>query len=130
MEKKDKSNATNSSVKHGENRSDSRYQQRETEDVDGRGKHPHSQANLKPYPKGVSGNPEGRKGAFEVLTEALNELGDEMTYRRDWDNIMEEWVENGTNREKVLETIWIKAKDGDMRFIELLAKLGCLTPSE
>jgi len=127
---KDKTNATNIPVKHGDNRSDSHYEQKETEDVDGRGKHPNSQANLKPYPKGVSGNPEGRKGAFEVLTDALNGLGDEMTYVRDYD---EEWgalKENGTNREKVLETIWSKAKDGNLKFIEILAKLGCLTPSE
>ena len=116
--------------KHGDNRSDSHYEQRKTEDVDGRGKHPNSQANLKPYPKGVSGNPEGRKGAFEVLTDALNRLGDEMTYVRDYDEEWDALKENGTNREKVLETIWIKAKDGDMRFIEILAKLGCLTPSE
>ena len=128
MENKDKSNATNSPVKQRENRSDSHYQQREIEDVDGRGKHPNSQANLKPYPKGVSGNPEGRKGAFEVLTEALNELGDEMTYAKDYDSLDWATIENGTNREKVLETIWNKAKDGDLKFIEILAKLGCLTP--
>ena len=123
---KDKTNATNIPVKQDENRSKFHYEERKTEDVDGRGKHPNSQANLKPFPKGVSGNPEGRQGAFTELYQALNELGDKMNYKRDWDNIMEEWVENGTNREHVLETIWNKAKDGDMKFIELLAKLGCL----
>jgi hypothetical protein len=130
MENKDKSNATNSPVKQRENRSDSHYQQREIEDVDGRGKHPNSQANLKPYPKGVSGNPEGRKGAYEVLTDALNELGDEMTYTKDYDSLDWATIEDGTNREKVLETIWSKAKGGDLKFIEILAKLGCLTPPE
>ena len=127
---KDKTNATNIPVKHGENRSESHYEQRKTEDVDGRGKHPNSQANLKPYPKGVSGNPEGRKGAYAELYDALNKLGDEMTYAKDYDSLDWATIEDGTNREKVLETIWIKAKDGDMRFIELLAKIGCLTPSE
>ena len=127
---KDKTNATNIPVKQDENRSKFHYEERKTEDVDGRGKHPNSQANLKPFPKGISGNPEGRQGAFTELYEALNELGDKMNYKSNWDNIMEEWVENGTNREHVLETIWNKAKDGDMKFIELLAKLGCLTPKK
>ena len=127
---KDKTNATNIPVKQEENRSDFHYEQRKTEDVDGRGKHPNSQANLKQFPKGISGNPEGRQGAFSELYQVLDELGDKMNYKRDWDSIMEEWVENGTNREHVLETIWNKAKDGDMKFIELLAKLGCLTPKK
>ena len=125
---KDKNDAGVIPVKHGANRSASHYEQRGTEDVDGRGKHPNSQANLKPYPKGVSGNPEGRKGAYEVLTDALNELGDEMTYTKDYDSLDWATIEDGTNREKVLETIWNKAKDGDLKFIEILAKLGCLTP--
>ena len=127
---KDKTNATNIPVKQDENRSDFHYEQRKTEVVDGRGKHPNSQANLKPFPKGVSGNPEGRQGAFTELYQALNELGDKMNYKRDWDNIMEEWVENGTNRQHVLETIWNKTKDGDMKFIELLTKLECLKPNQ
>ena len=130
MENKDKNDAGVIPVKHGENRSDSHYEQRETEDVDGRGKHPNSQANLKPYPKGVSGNPEGRKGAYAELYDALNKLGDEMTYAKDYDSLDWATIEDGTNREKVLETIWNKAKDGDLKFIEILAKLGCLTPPQ
>ena len=125
---KDKSSGELIPVKHEENRTDFHYKERKAEDVDGRGKHPNSQANLKPFPKGVSGNPEGRQGAFVELYEALNKLGDKMNYKRDWDSVLDEFIEDGTNRENVLETIWNKAKDGDMKFIELLAKLGCLTP--
>ena len=36
------------------------------------GKHPNSLANLKPYKKGVSGNPGGRPEKFRELAKALN----------------------------------------------------------
>ena len=84
------------------------------------GKHPNSLKNLKPFPKGVSGNPLGKPHKYQKLADALNKLGDQ-----DVINYMDEPTGN-TFREDVLERIWIKANQGDIRFIQMLAYLGCL----
>ena len=84
-----------------------------------RGKHPNSQSNLKPYPKGVSGNPLGRKGQFDRIKDILDKYGDEEIY--DWND-----NNKGTRREQVWETIWTMAIGGNIKYVELLAKLGCL----
>ena len=83
-----------------------------------RGEHPKSQANLKPFPKGMSGNPLGRPLKFVKLAEALRKYSEKH----------EEYSIYGssTYREEVLERIWYKAKEGDMQCIQLLATLGCL----
>ena len=83
-----------------------------------RGEHPSSQANLKPFPKGMSGNPLGRPHKFVKLAEALEKYSEKH----------EEYsiYGNSTYREEVLERIWYKAKEGDMQCIQLLAVLGCL----
>jgi hypothetical protein len=81
-----------------------------------RGTHPVSLANLKPWPKGISGNELGRPYKYESLKKALNEIGKEIN---DWDG-------NQTNKEKVLNVIWSKASFGDLKFIQMLAALGCL----
>ena len=48
-----------------------------------KGKHPNSKANLKPFEKGVSGNPSGRaiayKGLEKELNDSLNSLGQHLT---------------------------------------------------
>jgi len=84
-----------------------------------RGKHPKSIANLQPFPKGVSGNPHGRPQKFEKLKNKLNKYGDEETFN---------WKEesDGTRREQVWERIWWEAIHGDMKYVQLLAQLGCL----
>ena len=85
---------------------------------DKRGKHPNSMANLKPFPKGVSGNPLGRPTKYEKLKKALNELADKEPDI--WDDT------EGSRRKQVLVGIWRYAIKGDMKFVQLLAELGCL----
>ena len=84
-----------------------------------RGQHPNSLANLQPFPKGVSGNPSGRPQKYENLKEVLNEYGDGETFN--WRGESE-----GTRRKQVWKMIWKQAIMGDMKFIQLLAQLGCL----
>ena len=83
------------------------------------GKHPNSLKNLKPFPKGVSGNVIGRPLKYENLRMVLAELGDQETFDY-YDK------SQGTRREQVMYTIWKKAIKGDMKFIQLLAWLGGL----
>ena len=89
-------------------------------EIDLRGKHPNSLANLKPFPKGVSGNPSGRPSKFEGLKKALNTIGDE-----DYDEFDTDYSIR-SKRDTVLQNIWKMAILSDMRAIYLLAELGCL----
>ena len=83
------------------------------------GTHPNSLKNLKPFPKGVSGNVMGRPLKYENLRKVLAGLGDQETF--DYYN-----KSQGARREQVMHTIWKKAIKGDMKFIQLLAWLGAL----
>jgi hypothetical protein len=90
--------------------------------------HPNSLANLMPFEKGISGNPSGRAIAFKGLEKELKEIGNEEI----WTNPdpLEIWDEEkkliGTRRELVLSAIWSKAEGGDLAFIMILERLGCL----
>jgi hypothetical protein len=85
-----------------------------------RGEHPNSLKNLKPFPKGVSGNPLGRPHKYQKLADRLNSIGGEEVC--DWLNK----PMGHTYRQGVLKKIWEKANQGDIKFIQLLAYLGCL----
>ena len=91
------------------------------EDEIGWGKHPNSLKAIEPYqfPKGVSGNPLGRKPSFEGLKKNLDRLGAMETFN--WQKESE-----GSRKEQVLKKIWKKAIGGDEKMIQLLAWLGCL----
>ena len=88
-----------------------------------KGEHPNSKANLKPFPKGVSGNPLGRPHKFVKLAEALDKWANKIFHYDFWDSPPKEVV---TMKEQVLWRIWDKARHGDNKCIELLARLGCL----
>jgi hypothetical protein len=83
------------------------------------GMNPNSLKNLKPWTKGVSGNPGGRAANFDSIKSILKEYGMECTY-----DCFD--TSQGTRRDQVLEKIWSKAMSGDLTFIKLLAGLGCL----
>ena len=85
-----------------------------------RGEHPNSLKNLKPFPKGVSGNPLGKPHKYQKLSDSLNKLGGDQVC--DWYDEPKGY----TYREGVLKKIWEKANNGDIKFIQLLAYLGCL----
>ncbi len=89
-----------------------------TEKNDGRGKHPNSQANLKPFEKGVSGNPDGRPHKYEKFKRALMKFKYEQ---------VDGWqIDCGTNFNKVINNIWYQAGKGSVPHINILAELGCL----
>ena len=87
-----------------------------------RGQNPNSLANLKPYPKGVSGNPDGRPKKYVKLAKALDKVGQKTT----------SWNEpNQTFKEAVLDKIWRQAfMYGSVPHIKMLAELGCLDGDE
>ena len=90
------------------------------EDEHEHGKHPNSLKNLKPYTKGISGNLGGRRPSYTKLKAELSRLGDEIT--NDYYD-----KPQGTRRQQVLLRIWEDAVKGDMKKIQLLAWLGCLS---
>ena len=92
-----------------------------------RGSHPNSLKNLKPFPKGVSGNPLGKPHKYTKLTESLSKLGSKKVIIEKWNGAKYERVKTDkTNRDVVLDMIWSKARSGDIKYVQLLAYLGCL----
>ena len=87
------------------------------------GKHPNSLANLKPFEKGISGNPAGRASKFVQFKKALDRWGNEEIPYDFWDMPPDEAT---TMKEQVLYKIWDRARHGNLRCMEILAQLGCL----
>ena len=101
---------------------------REDEDVQELewGKHPNSLKALKKnqYPKGVSGNLNGRKPKYDALAKELKELGEQLVDNYCGDSL-DGHFEKHKRKDLVLRRIWNDAIEGDMKKIELLAYLGC-----
>ena len=92
-----------------------------------RGEHPNSLKNLKHFPKGTSGNPLGRPHKYTKLAESLSKLGNKKVIIEKWNGRQYERVKTDkTNKDVVLDTIWAKAKSGDIKYVQFLAYLGCL----
>tara|TARA_Y100001970_G_C13965170_1_gene715217 strand:- start:214 stop:534 length:321 start_codon:yes stop_codon:yes gene_type:complete len=96
------------------------------------GTHPNSQANLKPFKKGESGNPSGRKRSFDgikaqVIAEGNNEVTKDVLVDSLLDDVFEldkyEEVSMGTRKDVVVAKLWDMAQQGDKWAIELIAKL-------
>ena len=93
------------------------------------GRHPNSLANLKPYEKGQSGNPGGRVTKYKKLSDALLPYAEKREIKHKWNEDLGKFVNfenDDTYREEVLEVIWKRARNGDIKYVELLAQLGCL----
>ena len=86
----------------------------------GRGNNPNSRSNLRPWPKGFSGNPLGRPLKNSTLIKELNGIGDEEVV--DFDGKGQGY----SKREDVLKKIWQKAQRCDIKYVQLLGGLGCL----
>ena len=83
------------------------------------GHHPNSRANLKPFEKGISGNPSG-KMSHAKLRKMLKEIGNEV--------VLDYYgKELGTRKDLVLKSIWDKAiKGNNIKYVQLLIWLGVL----
>ena len=93
------------------------------------GRHPNSLANLKPYEKGQSGNPGGRSTKYQKLADALLPYAEKRETKHKWNDNLEKFenIESEDNyREEVLKMIWKRARNGDIKYVELLARIGCL----
>ena len=86
-----------------------------------RGEHPNSQANLRSYKPGESGNPSGRPFKKEKLARALNGFANEID--NPWSLDSENPI---SNKEKVLRSVWREAGKGNNYCIRMLSDLGCL----
>ena len=85
----------------------------------GRGKHPNSKKNLKPFPKGMSGNPRGKPKKLEQFKEYLDWWGNLSEYDNwGWDKY--------TNRQIVIKSIWERASKGNKQDLDILLSLGLL----
>ena len=95
-------------------------------DTFSRGEHPSSKANLRPWKKGESGNPDGRPHRYNGLKKALESLLDEEV--SDWN--IDFGSPDGPRRLRILIGFLNKAHEGSLSHIQFLAGLGCFDEKE
>ena len=98
---------------------------------DGRGQNPASQANLKPFEKGTSGNPSGRPVKNAKFIDALIEHGKKIGIRHQssFTTGEEKLIDEGSYNFQVVDNVWQRAKQGELPYIKLLHELGVLKPT-
>ena len=98
------------------NRGETDEDSTQSSEKDGRGKNPASQANLKPFEKGHSGNPGGRQKKNVRFINALKAYG-----KLDPESTVNNWIDDGrTNSESVVRRVWKDAVSGDKQAIRLM----------
>ena len=98
------------------NRGETDEDSTQSSEKDGRGKNPASQANLKPFEKGQSGNPGGRQKKNVRFINALKAYG-----KLDPESTVNNWIDDGrTNSESVVRRVWKDAVSGDKQAIRLM----------
>ena len=105
---------------------DSKYASHSEQREDGRGQNPVSQSNLKPYPKGVSGNPSGRPVKNAKFIEALKLHGEKKPVDMWGEDLL--GVRSKTNHGAVVERVWKDAVGGSYTAIRLLMEYGVIEP--
>jgi len=97
----------------------------------GRGKNPSSKANLKPFQKGASGNPGGKRMKGQEFVDALKEHGKtkEQSHNINYSSGTESISDEGSYNFQVVDKVWTKAREGELPYIRLLVEMGALKPS-
>ena len=97
----------------------------------GRGKNPSSKANLKPFPKGESGNPGGKRMKGQEFVDALKEHGKtkEQSHNINYSSGTESISDEGSYNFQIVDKVWKRARQGELPYIRLLNELGALKPT-
>ena len=97
----------------------------------GRGKNPSSKANLKPFEKGHSGNPGGKRLKGQEFIDALTEHGKRIEQRHNinYSSGTENISDQGSYNFQIVDKVWNRARDGELPYIRLLNELGALKPT-
>ena len=97
----------------------------------GRGKNPSSKANLKPFQKGESGNPGGKRLKGQEFIDALIEHGKTIDQKHNinYSSGTESISDEGSYNFQIVDKVWNRARDGELPYIRLLNELGALKPT-
>jgi len=98
---------------------------------DGRGQNPASKANLKPFQKGQSGNPGGKRLKGQEFIDALSEHGKtkEQRHNINYSSGTESISDEGSYNFQIVDKVWKRARQGELPYIRLLVEMGALKPS-
>ncbi len=98
---------------------------------DGRGQNPASKANLKPFQKGQSGNPGGKRLKGQEFIDALIEHGKTIDQKHNinYSSGTESISDEGSYNFQIVDKVWKRARQGELPYIRLLNELGALKPT-
>ena len=103
----------------------------QSREKDGRGKNPSSKANLKPFQKGESGNPGGKRLKGQEFIDALIEHGKTIDQKHNinYSSGTESISDEGSYNFQIVDKVWKRARQGELPYIRLLNELGALKPT-